>query len=308
MSKVSLIVAGLFVIGAVNAYCKPADISAFDLELNKVKYGYAYLSALNNSGGWGLDEPLTSASESERQKIRGRKSPGKAFLLSLAVPGLGQYYYGSKVKAAAFLGVEATAWIMHVNLHNKGQELTDEFQAFNRQHWIQSNYEDYLQIVYGVRDDQLIPDSIPAPEASHSLPDTRTQQYYEMTGKYDQFVWGWDDAKLNDSLTHADFDTSATSTFPLAVRNSTTTPYSVRRFQYEIMRDNANRKLDNADKMLMLALANRVIAAVEAFISTKNKNGQVQRPGEFSNWKIKPTFRSYNSRRDTPYLQVTMKF
>ncbi len=303
ISRMAMFWAGLLLVGAANVFCKPAGISAFDLELNNLKYSYAYSSVYGNSGSWGLEEPSSSSSESDQQKKHGRKSPGKAFLLSLAVPGLGQYYYGSKVKAAAFVGVEATAWIMHVNLHNKGQELTDEFQAFNRAHWIQDHYEDYLEIVYGIRDDQLIPDSISAPEASHNLPDTRTQQYYEMTGKYDQFSWGWDDATLRDS-THANFD----STFPPRVINSQSTPRSLRRDQYETMRDNANKKLDNADKMIMIALANRVIAAVEAFIYTKNKNGQVQKPGEFSNWKIKPTFKSYNSRRDTPYVQVTMKF
>ena len=127
-----------------------------------------------------------------------------------------------------------------------------------------------------------------------------------MTGKYDQFAWGWDDAILN-GLMHADFDTSATLNFPRAI-DSLTTPYSARRFTYEIMRDNANKKLDNADKMLMVALANHAIAAVEAFLSTRGKNGRVQKPGEFSNWKIKPTLKSYNSRRDTPYLKVTYKF
>ena len=75
-----------------------------------------------------------------------------------------------------------------------------------------------------------------------------------------------------------------------------------------LLRDNANKKLDNADKMLMVALANRVIAAVEAFISTKSINNTVKKAGEFSNWKIKPTLKSYNHRRDTPYLKVTYKF
>jgi hypothetical protein len=28
---------------------------------------------------------------------------------------------------------------------------------------------------------------------SHHLPDKKTQQYYEMIGKYEQFRWGWDD-------------------------------------------------------------------------------------------------------------------
>ncbi len=290
---------GVFSILVGAAVANPSDISIFDKELHKVKYNYAYYASMRGEGAWEFDEPVSSNDEITEK--RGHKSPAKAFFLSLAVPGLGQYYYGSKVKSAAFIGVEAATWIFHISWHNKGEKLTDEFEQFNRDHWIQDHYEDYLEDAYGFRDD----DSISAPEASHNLPDTLTQQYYEMTGKYDQFAWGWDDAILN-GLKHADFDTSASLTFTPAI--GPTIPKSDHRLSYEIMRDNANKKLDNADKMLMVALANRVIAAVEAFISTKSINNTVKKAGEFSNWKIKPTLKSYNHRRDTPYLKVTYKF
>lgn len=276
------------------------NISVFDKELHKVRYNVAYAAAAD---GWDFDEPF--ANEPNSFKSSGKKSPGKAFLMSLAVPGLGQYYYGSKIKPIAFIGVEATAWILHLNWHNKGEELTDEFEQYNRDHWIQDHYEDYLEIAYGYRDDEH--DSITAPEVSHNLPDTRTQQYYEMTGKYDQFAWGWDDAELN-GLTHDDFDTSLTSTFPPRITSPETKPYSANRLEYETMRDNANKKLDNANKMVMVALANHVVSAIEAFISTKSVNNKARKAGEFSSWKIKPTLKSYNSKRDTPYLKVTYKF
>ncbi len=293
-------------LGVVNvlagaAGANPSDISIFDRELHKVKYNYAYYAAMGGVGGWNLDEPASASSETKPDKIPGYKSPGQAFLLSLAVPGLGQYYYGSKVKSAAFIGVEAAAWFLHINWHGKGEELTDNFEAFNRAHWLQNRYEDYLFIEYGVRDDEDT--SIHAPEVSHNLPDTRTQQYYEMTGKYDQFAWGWDDAILYDSITYP-----WGTTPPPAITGLSYAPYSINRLNYEIMRDNANKKLDNANKMLMVALANHVIAAVEAFISTKSINKTVKKAGEFSNWKIKPSLKSYNHRRDTPYLKVTYKF
>jgi hypothetical protein len=277
------------------------EVSLFERELGKVRYNVAYAASLSGGVGPAFDETDESGSNSMEDK--GKKSPAKAFLLSLAVPGLGQYYYGSKIKPIAFIGVEATAWIMHIKWRNEGEDLTSEFEQFNRDHWIQNNYEDYLEIVYGYRDD----DSISAMEVSHNLPDTRTQQYYEMTGKYDQFAWGWDDAELN-GLTHADFDTSATSTFPQAITGPSTRPYSARRLTYETMRDDANKKYDKADKMIMVALANRVVSALEAFISAKSINNKVKKAGEFSNWKIKPSLKSYNSKRDTPYIKVTYKF
>lgn len=293
--SVSLIVISIMV---SSAWANPSDISIFDKELHKVKYNYAYAASMGGEGAWDFDEP-TSTSD-DITETRGYKSPAKAFFLSLAVPGLGQYYYGSKVKSAAFIGVEAAAWIFHINWHNKGEELTDEFEQFNRDHWIQDHYEDYLEIVYGSRDD----DSISAQEVSHTLPETRTQQYYEMTGKYDQFAWGWDDAILYDSITYQDWGTSP----PPAITGPSYAPYSSRRVAYEIMRDESNKKLDNANKMLMVAVANHVVAAVEAFISAKSINRSFKKAGEFSNWKIKPTLKSYNNKRDTPYLKVTYKF
>ena len=304
MAKIVLVGIVLVLSLAIGALCNPAEISVFDSELHKLKFNYAYSHSLGNIADFNANEPEADFSETKQDKAPGYKSPGKAFLLSLAVPGLGQYYYGSKVKAAAFLGIEATAWIFHASWHSKGQELTDEFQQFNQDHWYQDRYEDYLEVVYGSRDD----DSISAQEVSHNLPDTRTQQYYEMTGKYDQFAWGWDDAILYDSIAYDSATQSWGSNTPPAIDSKSTSPFSARRNTYEIMRDNANKKFDNASKMIMVALANHAIAAVEAFITARNKNGRVQKPGEFSNWKIKPTLKSYNSRRDTPYLKVTYKF
>lgn len=276
----------------------PSENSIFEQERHKIRYDYAYLASQGSAAAWDFDQQEAPADEMDDG--RSYKSPAKAFLLSLAVPGLGQYYYGSRVKPVAFIGIEAAAWFFHSKWHNDGNQLEDEFEAFNRAHWIQDHYEDYLEIVYGYRDD----DSISAQEVSHNLPDIRTQQYYEMTGKYDQFAWGWDDAILYDSITYQDWGTSP----PPAITGPSFAPASDRRIAYEIMRDNANQKFDDANKMIMVVLANHVVAAVEAFISTKNINKSVKKAGEFSNWKIKPSLKSYNHKRDTPYLKVTYKF
>ena len=287
-----------FFCGAVKA--NPSHISIFDQERNKIKYGYAYSSSMEFENAWDLEEGAAAADE--MTGIHEGKSPAKAFFLSLAVPGLGQYYYGSRVKSAAFIGVEAAAWILHAGWHSDGNKLEGEFEEFNRTHWLQGRYEDYLEIVYGVRDDEDT--SLHAQEVSHNLPNTRTQQYYEMTGKYDQFAWGWDDAILYDSITYQDWGVTP----PPAIISPSYAPHSDRRIAYEIMRDNANKKFDDANKMLMVVLANHVLSAMEAFISTKSFNKKFRKAGEFSNVKIKPTLKSYNHKRDTPYLRVTYKF
>ncbi|PWB69919.1 hypothetical protein C3F09_09945 [candidate division GN15 bacterium] len=233
------------------------------------------------------------------------KSPAKAFALSMLIPGLGQYYNGSKLKAAAFLGIEATAWFFELKWHSDGNQLTGDFEAFQEAHWSEGHYSQYLQDVYGYSDD----DSINATEISHHLPDTRTQQYYEMTGKYDQFSWGWDDATLNGHGFQYYADTGA---FVRAVYPDV--PTSLNRNQYETMRYNANQKFSDARKMIMLALGNRLVSAFEAFISAKRSHNAKPAGGEgtgnpeFSHWKFSGRVKSVHARYDTPYLKVTYGF
>lgn len=71
------------------------------------------------------------------------------------------------------------------------------------EHWSRDEYKQWLfdsvwvqQIPY-----DIVSDTFPYWDRvrmewvyfSHHLPDKKTQEYYEMIGKYDQFRWGWDD-------------------------------------------------------------------------------------------------------------------
>ncbi|UCD63679.1 MAG: hypothetical protein JSW34_13190 [Candidatus Zixiibacteriota bacterium] len=230
---------------------------------------------------------------------RNYKSPAKAFLLSLAVPGLGQYYYGSRVKPFLFLGAETAAWIFHIRWHNEGEDITAEFEAFNRQHWIPERYEDYLFYVYGVRDDEEVPPNVV--EVTHNLPDTRTQQYYEMTGKYDQFAWGWDDARLDGQDLH--------SGVPAIVNTPETTPYSANRLHYESRRNDANNAFDRATRMIFVSMVNRIFSAFEALYTTSKINREARQADTvFSQLRFSAKLKSYHVKRDTPFLTVTYKF
>ena len=130
-----------------------------------------------------------------------------------------------------------------------------------------------------------------------------------MTGKYDQFAWGWDDATLNGE--GLEYYVSAHSVPPAV---GTAVPISARRLTYETMRYDANKKFSNARKMIMLALGNRLVSALEAFISAKKS--QITKPAtgkgasnpEFSHWKVQGRLKSVYARYDTPYLKVTYGF
>ncbi len=295
----SVISGCLLLTTAASANANKSEQESFDQELQKIKYNYALALSDDKTLLFAQSEFDSDDNSSLSVTRSGYKSPSKAFLLSLALPGLGQYYSGSKIKAATFVGVEAFAWLMRGKWNSEGTDLTAEFEQFNRDHWSEMRYEEYLFIVYGETND----DNVSAQEVSHHLPDTRTQQYYEMTGKYDQFSWGWDDADLN-GLGYADWD----STFPTAVVGGATVPNSTRRLLYETMRNEANKKFSRANKMLMMVFANHLISAVEAFLSTKKRNESNSFDPEFSRLKVETNIKSTYGWRDTPYLSVGYKF
>ncbi len=272
--------------------------SIFDAELQKIRYNLAGPAAYE-AGTISFDEDFGSEEPPLLDVGRGHKSPAKAFFLSLAVPGLGQYYYGSKMKPVLFFGAEVATWAMYFNWHGEGEDLTDEYEAYNQAHWSRDAYEqEYLNWAYGVTDDEDVPSGTAG--ITHHLPDDMTQQYYEMTGKYDQFSWGWDDATLDGDSLGPEVE---------RIVSDATAPYSANRFEYETMRNEANNNFDKATRMIFVSMANRLISAFEALFTTKRLDSKSQPYGDgFGDFKLKAKLKSTYTRRDTPYVTLTYKF
>lgn len=290
--KFSLFLTALFCLFAASLSANSLTMTPFEQAGLELKYGSTMAFADDALGSTDLTEKET--------KSVGRKSPGKAFALSLVVPGLGQYYNGSKIKPWVFLGVEVTAWTMYFKLHGDYDDMTVAFEQFQRAHWSRDAYADYLEAAYGYSDD----DSIDAVEVSHHLPDTETGQYFEMTGKYNQFAWGWDDATrdglpLDDWLGNPD----------LAIVDQAHTPSSARREAYLQMRKDANDKYDQAERMIVVSIVNHLISSFDAFFGAKRHNRKVGGGDEeFSSLDLKASLRSFNALNDTPYLTATVRF
>jgi hypothetical protein len=290
--------------------------SVFEREHHRIRYETAF-QALGENSGFSADTDFSSfvTGSAESSEL---KSPGKAFFYSLAVPGLGQYYYGSKVKPVLFLSAEVASWIFYFKWHGQGDDLTVEYEEFNRLHWDQKWYEDQLRWTYDeeIRDaygldptddlDTIAIDDkdIDVQELAHDLPDTRSQQYYEMTGKYDQFAWGWDDAERNDSTLY-DYD-SSNSPGPCI---NDGVPSSENRDTYEGMRDDANNRYDRATRMLFVSIANRLISAFEAYFVTKSRNNKIKRDTwDLTRLKVRTRLKSYHSYGDTPFVTFAYRF
>jgi len=221
----------------------------------------------------------------------------------MAVPGLGQYYYGSKIKPFAFLGTEVAAWAFYFKFRGDANDAEDAYEMFNHAHWSRNSYEQkYLATVYdGRTDDDLIHEH----EISHHLPNEETQQYFEMAGKYDQFSWGWDDATwhgqtldeliLRDSLER--------------ITGPVFTPVSSNRQIYENMRHDSNQKFQRSRNMIILSMINRLVSSFDAYIATKRQNDRLGSGESFlSAVKVRPSIKSMHESFDTPYVKLSYKF
>jgi len=210
------------------------------------------------------------------------KSLKRAFLFSLIVPGSGEFYAGSKIKAALFFGLDVTLWALYFNYHSKGKDKENEYKTFADQHWSEDGYTQWLIDSLGITSDTARywdPEKQEWTYLSHHLPDKKTQQYYEMIGKYEQFRWGWDDYQDESK-------------------------FSQNRDFYLDMRRISNDWLNKAKYSAMFSLANHILSAFDAAIAVKKYNKKGERFGQIE-------FRMRLVERDReaiPWLTVRMRF
>jgi hypothetical protein len=149
------------------------------------------------------------------QENDNKKSPALAALFSALVPGAGEVYAESYLKAAIFFVIEVSAITANIAWNKKGKELTTEFQEFADAHWSPVRYAEWLnnyasqlgaenaiKIIINPDDSKKSWDRVSfgqinqveelVPTFSHRLVAHGEQQYYELIGKYKQYNHGWD--------------------------------------------------------------------------------------------------------------------
>ena len=184
------------------------------------------------------------------------KSPKTAFLLSLLVPGLGEFYAGTKMRAAGFMGAEAFTWLAYSSWRGKGNDIKAEFRVFADQNWNEARYRAWQAYNASQLESQQYFETETLPSKSQDI-----QQYYELIGKYAQFVYGWDDV------------TSAFTTDNMSVQSNL-------RQQYETRRNDSNKYLKRASVVTGLAVLNRIASAIHASAYTRS----LQKQNEPSIW------------------------
>ncbi|OGC75876.1 MAG: hypothetical protein A2145_07090 [candidate division Zixibacteria bacterium RBG_16_40_9] len=304
LSKVSIIILGFLVLGFLSSGKLQAETQA-----NLVTNYFSKLDYKDYSQQMDLSNYFVAQAESLPKALGESKdiyqfktkSAKKAFLYSLVVPGAGQYYLGSRIKPIVYLGLEAAFWVGYFSYHNKGEDKEKAYKVFADLYWNPSKYIDSLIVNFRQHCDTAqycdsldavttLQDSVFAMEESlgfsHHLQFSnnqinRNQQYYENLGKYEQFRYGW-----------SDYD-------PLA------DPLTPNRSSYLSQRRKANDLYGKATTFAMVSLANHVLSAFEAAISTRSYN----RKGEkFSQASLKMRLATDEEGNLIPKATVTIKF
>jgi len=238
----------------------------------------------------------------KKQAYKDGKSPLIASGLSLLIPGAGEIYGEEYLRAGIFLGIEATMLGLYSYYEGEGDDKTNEFHKFADTEFSRSRY--YQGVAYFLNGNSLdgdmfstwvdsasnsanwnsdISNNISAQldsllegnrntEFTHQLPDKKTQQYYEMIGKYHQFSIGWSDFNGWSEI-DGDNVISAQNGFSLNNFNGNSEDWDsdIRKNHYEELRDEANQLYETGQNFLMLTLINHVASTFDAGFIIKSK-------------------------------------
>jgi len=234
----------------------------------------------HNLAKFNLIESSFQSTDSVLSEEVEEKSAMRAALYSAVIPGTGQYYAGSIWKAILFAGIEIAGWTVFIVNTSKGDEQEAQMEDFANSNWSEQKYWSYLY--YKGKDEGLIdPDAFSVDENeilldydatvinnlrfletalghSHKLPETKTQQYYEMIVKYlTQFGNAWQDANFNDFY-YGNADRM--------------TPQM---FAYRDMRNDMNGYFDTASTATNIILINHVLSSLDAAWTASRYNREI---------------------------------
>ena len=281
--------------------------SAFNFALSQSNTGFKKMELTSKV----LNQSPTGKSEIEKKYNTttvanpSEKSPFLGALFSGLIPGTGELYAKRYLKGAIFLAVEAGLWIAYSSFETSGNNQTDEYQAFANQNWSMNKYAQWL-VDQGFSGSAAISDPqtsnlellrrqvnvVEAQNFSHQLPEIGSQQYYELIGKYQNFVVGWADANPN-------------------LNNTPGTPnyygtYKTQMYEdYSYSRQDANSYYDKATTSLTLIILNHLLSAADGAWSVTmfNKDLKVK-----TGVHIENKYSVYGDKKLVPFANLNVTF
>ena len=256
----------------------------------KFSTGFSQYALINNSVSeeQKSELDLVRVKDNMYQQETKKKSVLLGALMSAVVPGAGEFYAKSYVKAGIFFGVELLSWGAYTLYQVKGNDQTDKFQSYADQYWDVRTYARWL-IDQGFQGNEVINPDEPnrdvlrqqimqceAQNFTHTLPEYGSQQYYELIGKYQNFQAGW------TNLAH--------------VPTKAPGPYNYETYRdpvflnYASERQKANDYYDYAKTGIIVVVLNHILSAGDAAWSVSMFNQKVQMETGFEIKRYKSPF------------------
>ena len=175
--------------------------------------------------------------------------------MSVVLPGLGEAYLGHK-RGYLMMAADIAAWAGVKHYHDKGNDIKDEYLAFADAHWSETRLDNSFDIInfdpawgnfyFGVTDMEDLPLWVSKED------DYR--EYYENLGKWDQFVFGWDDFISPVDLGYANVGGEVGAAYLKDPR------VSLRRESYRALRRDSNDQFTNRDNLMYFNLLLRLFS------------------------------------------------
>lgn len=247
--------------------------------------------------------------------------PGKPLVMSLIIPGSGQYYNKSPLwKTASFLGVEIATIFAWSHYASEAEIYRKNYQSYADEHWSlenwainHTNYSDLISdgrtwssfsaltklsgthdlnlVISGnlseelgftrVSSDSL--DSNPEWAFSDDVVVVKDRHFYENIGKYDQFLGGWDDASSDWYWEEKDVGDS----LEIIIKTPRKQKYIDERFK-------SNQMLTRVKYSITALMFNHVLSGIESVFSSLNKSEQSINDVSSSNYRINLTYNPQN--------------
>ncbi len=211
----------------------------------------------------GLQDETGGAGGAAVEKPRGGRNKVLPLAMSLVMPGLGEAYLGH-VRGYPMMAIDVGAWILLAHYNTLGIRKRDEYYAYAQQHWSlpqlaaaydTNNPADAAGLFYfpgfnitsgGLDAYQQIP--LWVSEAADR------REYFENLGKWDPFVFGWDDF-LDPRLFPEHPAVNSGDAFYLKDPRA-----SAHREVYRSMRKDSNDQFTKRDRVLYFNIATRIFS------------------------------------------------
>lgn len=238
------------------------------------------------SGSLNIDHAIASQTlvhEDEGMMIDGmqKRSPFLAAVMSLAIPGAGQFYNEDYIKGGILFLIDAAALTAAIIYNGKGDDQTDVFEGFAEDHWSAARYAQWTinnatrinpavdPTQYNVFNGENVNwgelnrlENAIGNYYSHQLAGYQEQQYYEMIGKYTQFNPGWDDFSEDPDD-------------PFTYTHTRKDPLTERFTYYASQRGEANDFYNIASKAVLVMVINHIVSAAEAAWTSSRFNKKI---------------------------------